>query len=162
MGTREFGATGLIPCATVLLTTAAGGRRDASTATAVFVAEEPPLVSVSVASHHLSCELIEDSREFVINLAASDQAGLAGKLGSTHGDQMDKFAEFGLQTQPGEQVAAPRIGGTYASLECRVIGSHPAGPFTVFTGEVVAHTMDESKAPLLWHRGRYVSLSKDA
>ena len=57
--------TGILPCAAVIPTVAAGGRRDAMTATAVFVSEDRPLVSVSVAEHLLTHDLIEEAGEFV-------------------------------------------------------------------------------------------------
>src|SRR5660398_205132 len=81
MADYEGAVTGLIPCSVVLLTAADGDRRDAMTATTVFVAEEPPVLTMSVAKHILMHDLIETSREFVVNLASSEQASLAKKLG---------------------------------------------------------------------------------
>ena len=71
---------------------------------------------------------------------------------------MDKFAAFEIHTQPSEVVAASRIAGSYASLECRVVDSHPAGPYTVYLSDVVAWAVDESKRPLVWHRGAFIAL----
>ena len=150
--------TGLVPCATVLVSVASGARRDATTATAVFVAEKPPLLSVSLADHILTRELVEESGQFVVNIASSEQTDLAGRLGSTHGGEVDKFTAFDVPTEPAEVVASPRIAGSYANLECTVTASHPAGRYTVYLCDVVAYAVDESKRPLVWHRGQYVSL----
>jgi len=146
---------GLVPCATVLLTVATAARRDAMTATAVFVSERPPMLSVSLANHLLTRRLIDEAGEFVVNLAATDQAELATKLGSTHGVEVDKFSAFGLVTEPAEAVAAPRIAGSYASLDCKVAGSFAAGDYTVYVCDVAAYAVDESRRPLVWHQGSY-------
>ena len=94
MNDRQTTVTGLLPCPAVIVTSASGERRDAMTGTAFFVAEIPPLLSVSVAGQHLTNELIEESGEFVVNLATAEQVELLHKLGSTHGRVLDKFEEF--------------------------------------------------------------------
>ncbi len=155
MTDRQTAVTALLPCPAVVVTAAAGERRDAMTATAFFVAEVPPLLSVSVAGHHLTNELIEESGEFVVNLTTPEQVEMVRKLGSTHGRDVDKFEEFGVGTEPSETVGAPRIIGTYACLECKVMGSHPAATYRVYTAEVTALAVHEERKPLLWHLGRF-------
>jgi flavin reductase (DIM6/NTAB) family NADH-FMN oxidoreductase RutF len=160
--TDQYAAiTATLPCPAVILTAAAGERRDAMTATAFFVSEVPPLLSVSVARHHLTSELIEQTGEFVVNLPTPEQVEMVRKVGSTHGRHLDKFEEFGLATEPSERVAAPRMAGSYASLECRVVGSHPAATYQVYMGEILAHVTDEGRSPLLWHRGRFFSMGTE-
>ncbi len=128
------------------------------TATAFFVSEVPPLLSVSVAGHHLTNELIEQSGEFVVNVATPEQLEMVRKLGSTHGRNLDKFEEFGVATEASDTVGAARIAGSYAFLECRVVGSHPAGTYRVYTAEVSAFAVHEESKPLLWHLGRFFSM----
>ena len=94
--------TGMLPCPAVILTVAAGERHDAMTATAVFVSENPPLLSVSVAEHLLTRELIDEAGEFVVNLATPEQVEMVRKLGSTHGGEIDKLTEFDVATQASE------------------------------------------------------------
>jgi flavin reductase (DIM6/NTAB) family NADH-FMN oxidoreductase RutF len=158
MTEREKTVTGLIPCPAVILTTASGGRRDAMTATAIFVAEVPPLLSVSLTAEHLTNELIEESGEFVVNLATPELVEIVRKLGSSHGRDLDKFAEFGVGIEPSETVGAPRIAGAYACLECRLVASHSAASYRVHTAEVSAFAVHEERNPLLWHLGRYFSV----
>ena len=150
--------TGVLPCAAVVLTVATGERRDAMTATAVFVSEDPPLLSVSVAEHLLTHDLIEQAGEFIVNLPAPAQVEMVRHLGSTHGRDVDKFEQFKLATEPSEKLAAPRIAGSYACLECKVVASHQAAVYRVYTAEVVAYVVNEKLGPLVWHQGRYFSL----
>lgn len=158
MTKQQTAVAALLPCPAVILTAAAGERRDAMTATAFFVSEVPPLLSVSVAGHHLTNELIDESGEFVVNLATPEQFEMVRQLGSTHGRDLDKFEEFGVAAELSEMVGAPRIAGSYASLECKVVGSHPAATYRVYTAEVLAYVVDTERSPLLWHRGRFFSM----
>ncbi len=128
------------------------------TATAFFVSEVPPLLSVSVAGHHLTNALIQQSGEFVVNLATPEQLEMVRKLGSTHGRDLDKFEEFRLATEPSDTVGAARIAGSYAFLECKVVGSHAAATYRVYTAEVSAFAVHEEWKPLLWHLGGFFSI----
>jgi flavin reductase (DIM6/NTAB) family NADH-FMN oxidoreductase RutF len=150
--------TGVLPCAVVILTVAAGEQRDAMTATAVFVSEDPPLLAVSVAEHLRTHDLIEQAGEFVINVASPGQLETVKELGSTHGRDVDKFDHFKLATEPSEKLGAPRIAESYACLECKVVASHMAASYRVYTAEIVAHTVDKRKGPLVWHQGHYFAL----
>ncbi len=161
MTDRYAAITAMLPCPAVIVTAAAGERRDAMTATAFFVSEVPPLVSVSMAAHHLTSELIQQTGEFVINMPTPEQVELVRKLGSTHGREVDKFEKFGLTTLPSMIVAAPRLAGSYISLECRVVGSYPAATYRLYVAEILADAVDADKAPLLWHRGRFFSMGAE-
>lgn len=162
MSDSQTAVTALLPCPAVMVTAAAGERRDAMTATAFFVAEVPPLLSVSVAGRHLTNELIEKSGEFVVNVAAPEQVEMVRKLGSTHGRDVDKFGEFGVATESSETVLAPRIGGAYACMECKVVESHSVAAYRVYTAEISAFTVYEERKPLLWHLGRFWSVGAAA
>jgi flavin reductase (DIM6/NTAB) family NADH-FMN oxidoreductase RutF len=159
---RHKAVTTLLPCPAVILTAAAGERSDAMAATAFFVAEVPPLLSVSVAEHHLTSELIEESGEFVVNVATPEQVEMVRKLGSTHGRDIDKFREFQVATEPSETVGAPRVSGAFACLECRVVSSHKAATYQVYTAEVSAFVVHEERTPLLWHLDRFFSMGAAA
>lgn len=154
--------SGVIPCATILLTAVAHNRQDAMTATGVFVTEDPPILSVSIAEHITTHFLIGSSGEFVANIAASDQAELAVRLGSTHGKDVDKIEHFEIPVERAEKVAAPRIKGSYASLDCRVIDTHRVDGFVVYYAEILASSVDTSKVPLVWHQGRFFNVDHAA
>jgi flavin reductase (DIM6/NTAB) family NADH-FMN oxidoreductase RutF len=158
MTDQRIAVTGVLPCAAVVVTATAGEQRDAMTATAVFVSEDPPLLSLSVAEHLFTHDLIEQAGEFVVNVASQEQAELLQKLGSTHGRDVDKFELFKIVTEASEKLDAVRIAGSYACLECKVVASHKAAAYSVYTAEVVAQVVDNGQRPLLWHQGRYFAL----
>ena len=89
----------LVPCSVVLLSVAGKQKKDAMTATCMFVSEDPAYFVVSVAKSSSTYQLIEESAEFVLNIASASQVKLAKALGATHGDKVDKFAKFKIGTE---------------------------------------------------------------
>ena len=156
------GISRLLPCSVTFLTVASKGKQDAMTACAMFVSEDPPLLSVSVAKHIVSHDLIEQAGEFVLNVASSNQVKLARQLGFTHGREMNKFKRFGLRKEKAKKVGSPLIKGAYASIECKVITSLSAAKYIIYLAEVVAYKVDEKQVPVAWHRNKYFSLTQEA
>lgn len=154
--------TRLVPCSVVLLSVATKNKRDAMTATATFVAEELPLLTVSVSKKSTCHELIEKSGELALNVAASDQVGLARKLGATHGRNIDKFEEFSIKTETAQKISAPLLAGALANIECKVVTSFPASNYIVYLVEAVALKSDDKKVPLAWFKDKYYALDKAA
>lgn len=150
-----------LPCAVTLLSAGTAEKKDAMTATAMFVSEEPPLIVVSVGKNTFSHELIEKTSEFVLNVAATGQVKLAKVLGATHGAKMDKFKRFKVKVKEGESVAAPVIKDSFSHMECKVITSFPVSHYVVYLAEVSACNIDEEKIPLAWHAMKYFSLEKE-
>ena len=67
-------------------------------------------------------KLVDQNREFTINvpLGAVDKDIIA-ICGTKSGRDMDKFAELGLETEPGLTVAVPGIRQLPLTLECKVL-----------------------------------------
>lgn len=148
----------LVPCSVVLLSVAGKKKKDAMTATCMFVSEDPAYFVVSVARSTATYSLIEESAEFVLNIASAGQAKLAKALGATHGDKVDKFAKFKIATEKSRVIASPAIKGSYAALECRVITSFPVGKYVTYLAEAVDYRVDEKAVPLAWWSNRYFAL----
>lgn len=159
MSKKNINANRTLPCSVVLLSVATKQKKDAMTATAMFVSEDPPLVTVSVAKHIVSHELIEKAGEFVLNVASTDQVDLAKQLGSTHGEQVDKFKKFKIQIAKASKVKSPIIKDAFACLECQVITSITAATYTVYLAEVVAHHVNNKLKPIAWFDNTYFLLA---
>lgn len=149
----------IMPCSVNLLTVASKTEREAMTATAMFVSEDPPLFVVSVQKNIATHRLIEETGQFVLNIASTGQVKLAKRLG--HEKAADKFKEFAIETKKAKIVSAPLIKGSFASIECKVITSFPASTFTVYVVEAVDFTFDEAESPIVWDLNRYYSLGKE-
>jgi flavin reductase (DIM6/NTAB) family NADH-FMN oxidoreductase RutF len=149
----------IMPCSVNLLTAASKTERDAMTAGAMFISEDPPLFVVSVQKGSATHRLIEETGQLVLNIASTEQAALAKKLG--HEKAADKFAEFGIATEKAKNVQAPLIKGSFAAIECKVLTSFPASNFTVYMVEAVDFTIDEGLSPLVWDQNRYFALGEE-
>jgi flavin reductase (DIM6/NTAB) family NADH-FMN oxidoreductase RutF len=159
MANRKATVSRLMPCSVNLLTVASKTEREAMTATAMFISEDPPLFVVSVQKNILTHRLIEETGQFVLNIASTEQVKLAKKLG--HEKAADKFKEFGIQTEKAKTVGAPLVAGSFASIECKVITSFPAANFTVYVVEAVDYIFDEGLTPIVWDLNRYYALGKE-
>ena len=152
----------VLPCSVVLLSAGNKTKRDAMTASCMFVSEEPPLFVVSVDKGHLTHALVEETGEFVINVASTDQVKLAKSLGASHGEKIDKFEKFAITAEKADVVGAPIIKGSYASIECKVVTAFPVGGYTVYLASPVGYKVKEDLVPLAWHVNRYYSIKDEA
>ena len=159
MPSKETRVSHIMPCSVNLLTVASKTEREAMTTTAMFISEDPPLFVVSVQKNILTHRLIEETGQFVLNIASTEQVKLAKKLG--HEKAADKFKEFGIQTEKAKTVGAPLVAGSFASIECKVITSFPAANFTVYVVEAVDYIFDEGLTPIVWDLNRYYALGKE-
>ncbi|WP_199153633.1 flavin reductase family protein [Chromobacterium sp. ASV23] len=131
---------------TVLVSSAAGGRRNVMAAAwAMPLDFDPPKVLVVIDKSTYSRELIEQSGEFILNIPCRAQAAQVVQVGSETGRDEDKFAISGLTPLPAQQVAAPRVAGCIAYLECKVVPEpHNQQRYDLFIGEVVAAQADDA------------------
>jgi len=152
----------MLPCSVVLLTAGTKETKDAMTATAMFVAEKLPLITISLSKKSTCHEIIEKTGECALNVASVDQVNLAKKLGAPRGGDKDVFRAFGIKTEKASKISAPLIAGSYANLECVVLTSYPASNYMVYLVEVVAFRANEKLVPLAWLKDRYFSLDREA
>jgi len=154
-------ATRMVPCSVVLLSVGTKEEKDAMTATAMFVAENLPLLTISLSKNSTCHDLIEKTGECALNVASTGQTGLAAKLGAIHGREVDKFKEFKIPVEKASKIKSPLIAGSFANLECKVITSHQAGNYIVYLVEVVAYKVDTEQVPIAWHQNKYFALDKE-
>jgi flavin reductase (DIM6/NTAB) family NADH-FMN oxidoreductase RutF len=160
MTNKKIAVSHIMPCSVNLLTVASKTEREAMTAGAMFISEDPPLFVVSIRKDSPTHRLIEETGQFVLNIASAEQVKLAKKLG--HEKAADKFKEFGITTGKATSVGAPIIKGSFASIECKVITSFPASKFSVYVVEAVDFTRNEDLSPMVWSMNRYYNLGKEA
>jgi len=146
-----------LPCPVVFICTAHDDRRDIMTGTAMFVSEKEPLLTVSVATSHLTDQLITASGQFIVAVAATGQTKLAIQLGSTRGDKVDKYTRFSIDTLPEDTGDGLVPKGVSVWMKCEVESSYTIKGYRVVTGRV-AESSDLSHPPLVWHRDAFLSI----
>lgn len=138
-------AMGLFPGAVTLITTGKDALRRGITATAVCsVTDSPPSILVCVNRKTGTCQEIERSGGFSVQLLDSDHsdvalcfAGVTGETGA------DKFT-------PADWTACaaglPRLKAALASLSCEVTSSSENGSHMVFIGAIKDAALSEGDA----------------
>ncbi|MFH1091360.1 MAG: flavin reductase family protein [Pseudomonadota bacterium] len=118
------------------------------------VSYDPLLIMVSLAGLRYSHELVKASGYFGLNVLSSDQVELARHFGLLTARETDKLAGIAFSTS---EHGLPILDEARAYLECRVVGSYPAGDHTLFVGEVVSATMFRDAAqPLIFKQDDYL------
>lgn len=97
----------------------------------------PPLVAVSIGPRRHSHKLIEETKEFVVNIPTIDILKETLFCGRVSGKDRDKFKEAGLTPLPARKVKPPIIKECIAHLECKLHAQFTTGDHTVFVGEIV-------------------------
>jgi flavin reductase (DIM6/NTAB) family NADH-FMN oxidoreductase RutF len=123
----------------------------------------PPLVAISVAPKRHSHMLIEETKEFVVNIPTMDILKETFYCGRTSGRDHDKFKEASLTPLPAKKVKPPIIKECVAHLECKLHSKFATGDHTIFVGEIVEAYADKQalkggeynieKARMIFHLG---------
>jgi len=122
----------------------------------------PPLVAISIAPKRHSHALIEETKEFVVNVPTMKILKETLFCGRRSGRNYDKFKEASLTPSPAKKVKLPIIKECAAHLECKLQSQFAAGDHTIFVGEIVEayankgafmNKYDLEKAKMIFHLG---------
>lgn len=124
---------------------------------------KPALIGISVAKTHFSCELIEKSGEFIINIPDSGLLEKCVFCGRVSGRDKNKFKETGLTpVKAGRLRMVPVITECIAHIECYVRDIREIHDHKLFIGEIIyaeaedeffKDTWDTDKIKLIYHLG---------
>lgn len=107
------------------------------------ISRKPPLYGISVAPKRYSYEMIENSKEFVVNFVPYSLVEAAQFCGTHSGRSTDKICKTGLTLLPSKMISTPRINEGYAHIECTLEQNIPLGDHQFLVGKVVAVSADE-------------------
>ena len=113
----------------------------------------PPMLAVSVGHGRYTHKLIEETDEFVLVFPSEGMGSLIDYTGSCSGRDVDKFADYGIETLRSKHVRPPLIRDAVACFECEVRGKLMTGDHTIFAGEVVASYISEKYKDRLYNFG---------
>jgi flavin reductase (DIM6/NTAB) family NADH-FMN oxidoreductase RutF len=112
----------------------------------------PALFGCYIWDENHSYDMLRRSRQCVINLPTIDLIDTVVGIGNCHGNEVDKFARFGLTARPAAKVKAPLIAECYANFECRLHESRMISRYGLFIWKVVkAHVAVSPKRPRTIH-----------
>ena len=107
------------------------------------ICSDPVMVSISVRKNRYSHDIIENSKEFVINLVTEDLAYATDFCGVRSGRDVDKFEKMKLTPVKIEGVSVPAIDESPLSLACKVVEIKELGSHDMFIAEVVGVMVDD-------------------
>jgi flavin reductase (DIM6/NTAB) family NADH-FMN oxidoreductase RutF len=127
----------LEPGPVLLLTTRHAGNDNVMTVGWHQVLEfSPSLVSCVVSKGSHSFEMLRASGECVLNVPTSALLDTVVGIGNCSGEDVDKFAQFGLSRDEASEVDAPVLPQCHARLECRVRDDRAVDRYNLFILEV--------------------------
>ena len=107
------------------------------------VSINPPIVAISIAPKRYSHQLIEKTKEFVVNIPTMDIVRETLFCGRRSGKTYDKFKETRLTPSPAKMVQPPIIKECVAHLECKLHQQITVGDHTLFIGRVLTAYADD-------------------
>lgn len=152
-------AMGRLAAGVSVLTTLADGHDHAMTAdTLTSVSLDPLLVLISVENETRWHAAVSEAGFFGASVLTADQRPLSDWFATRgrplHG-QLDRTA-----FHRGEHTGVALLDGAMMHLECRTVGTHPAGDHSILVAEVVGIGLPDSAGPALVHfRGGYGSIA---
>jgi flavin reductase (DIM6/NTAB) family NADH-FMN oxidoreductase RutF len=135
----------MIPYGLFVIT--ATGKAGSAAATINWVTQAsfaPPLIAVGVKADSHSHALIEETREFVLNIIAKGDSALAYNFFKPAALEGNKIG--GEAFAPGAVVKAPVLDKAPAHVECKVVEAVKKGDHTLFVAEVVEAKVKKAPA----------------
>jgi len=111
-----------------------------------IVSGEPLMFILAIDEDSHTFELIRETKEFVIAYPHEFMKEETLIAGSCHGDEVDKIAKAGLNTQSAKKVKAPLLTDAVANFECEMIDMIKPGDCTLILGKVVAAHVNTDSA----------------
>ena len=138
------------PTGLYLISTAYEGKRNVQFAfRALGLSDEPPLLLIGIQENNFSREMIQKSREFVVNVCSENQLHAVNRSRDLSGRNVeDKFIALGLETLPAKHVRAPLVAGCHANVECRLIQETFVDGLFLFIGQALTAHIDDQVAPV--------------
>ena len=109
-----------------------------------IVCSDPMLVYVSIRPTRYSYEIINKTKEFVINLPNRNQVKETDLCGTKSGREIDKFKECNFTKELSTKISVPYIKECPISIECKVIEIKHLGTHYMFIAEVLAIHVDDN------------------
>lgn len=116
---------------------------------------DPPIVSVTLANHTRTLNLIQESGKFSVSILQLDQKEVADRFSGKIPDSGDRFHGLDTKTLPGGLYA---IDHSMAWLECKVRMQIPFENSTLLLADVTYASVNEVEKPLVYHNQGYFSV----
>lgn len=114
------------------------------------VSLDPPMVLWSVQKDSTTYDLWLETRYFAISVLSDAQGPICEHYAVRGNHPMTDAGEYVLSPN-----GSPLIPGAVATFDCRVNALHDAGDHKIIVADVLGHTHDASRQPLIYVRGGF-------
>ena len=129
------------------------------------ISYSPSLIAINIRGRDTTAENIQSTKEFGVNIAASNQnivCSVAGRYSGKETDKISLLKESGLTVfYTAKSINVLMVHDAAMNAECRLMKQIELGDHIMFVGEVVEISADENIKPLIYHSGRYWQLGED-
>lgn len=135
-----------------LISAQAGERRSGLIATyvaKVSLVPSLPRVTIALARHHFTHELIEASHAFCMHLMDESQIDWVWRFGIRSGREFDKLQNLKVTTG---DSGAPILSDAPAWVDCRVEARLDSGDRTIYVADVINARVERRTTPLTFKR----------
>ena len=127
------------------------------------ISYNPGLIAVCIhKSNNGTVENILKTKQFGVNIAATDQTILSSLSGGSKGTDTNKIAaaqELGFKFYKAKKIKTLMVEGAALNIECTLVKKILLGSHIMFVGEAVDATSNKEKTPLAYHQQRYGEVS---
>ena len=125
----------------------------------IQISYEPVLIAVFIHRGSETLKNIEKTKEFGVNVASQEQTSEVSVAGGYSGTELDKLKIKNIFkiTKP-RKIMTPMIAGCTINAECKLVKKEELGDHVMVVGKVIYIRHDDSKSPLIYHKGRYFGL----
>jgi len=124
----------------------------------------PGLIAVCLGLNRATLQNIKSSKEFGVNLTATDQNVLASVAGGSTGKEIDKvkvLKELGFKFYKAKKINALMVKDAVLNLECKLVKQIELGDHMMLVGEVINAELNKGKEPLAYNRLKFWKLEKN-
>jgi flavin reductase (DIM6/NTAB) family NADH-FMN oxidoreductase RutF len=137
--------TALMPVPTVLVTTCDKEQDNIITLAWVgTVCSTPPLIGISIRPSRYSHGLLEECKEFAVNIPSEDLLTKTDRAGILSGRDINKFTQIGLTPLKSSKIKPPLIKECPVNLECKLVQKISLGSHDLFIGEILTTHADDN------------------
>ena len=128
------------------------------------VSYSPGLIAVCVGHGKATLANIQKTKEFGVNICATDQNVMASIAGGSSGKNVDKInalKELGFKFYKAKKIKTLMIEGAVLNLECRLFKEIVLGDHVMLVGEVIEVSLNKNKEPLAYHKVKYWKIGEN-
>ena len=123
------------------------------------ISYDPVLIAAFIHKGSQTLKNIEKTKEFGVNVASQEQTSQVSVAGGYSGSEIDKLKIKNIfKTVKPQKIKTPMIAGCTINAECVLARKEVFGDHVMLVGKVVHIRHDDSKNPLIYHKGRYFGL----